>query len=890
MATLLRTLLGNGSSDTDHAGEMRAVLDELRQERGHCEALVKSARASVTRFQELGEPLARTGTDMDRISQRLGGLEQRLGDFERLAAHIQTLDENAERVAQRQRQADVRLARTVETTRQVETLLEELTRKVDLALELKEQLGSFLGMETPFRQLQSDAESLRGQVAGTTERLSRMREQHERIVDAHGAAQAKLDAFDRRHEELARAVQDKERRLGGIEQALAGMQDVQLTVDDAKQRLGTLKALGDYVAQKTSALQAQRDAVERALARAEALDAAMHQIDAGVQRQQENAQALSALQQQVDTLQSVSAEVLQRSAEMEQVKEETGEQVRTLRSELAAASAEARRSVERFEFESRGIEGVSHRIADLRSAVSELEARFAEVSESRQLTAELHGQVTAIASQIEAISAEVGRLDGQTEQVQALRRDLDEVTRAAAMAAERTARIEEARPAMEAALRDLEQLRGAHALVTDTLERTQYAGAELSRLRDEQTGTRSWLVGVDATVRELGESVGELRKIAPTIEFVQGQVKRVNESLSGIESRREVVEDMQRRMAEMATLGGTLEERGRELQSRMEAAEQRFVGLAAHSEEAERLGSNVATLTASLQETENDVRNVGRSLVALHSRCESIETLAERTQALRQEIEQRQHALDEAARDLQRASELRQQAAASAQELDERARQLSAALAAAERQADRVGGQAQQLEERAGGLRLVEKRLGEFEERLARWELVDQEVARSLEQIAARQATVDTLQADIDRLAAVAENTAANVRTITSAQREIDESRALVDELMTRLGEVRDTSGALDERRRQLGQAEARLARADALLIDVRSSIQVLQAQKVVIDQAVEKAGSLEFLLRQAEAMIRGLRDERDMTTRLRAAVSTTQDDEDGEATIARAG
>ena len=53
------------------------------------------------------------------------------------------------------------------------------------------------------------------------------------------------------------------------------------------------------------------------------------------------------------------------------------------------------------------------------------------------------------------------------------------------------------------------------------------------------------------------------------------------------------------------------------------------------------------------------------------------------------------------------------------------------------------------------------------------------------------------------------------------------------------------------------------------------------------MDQAVEKAGALRFLLKQAETMIETLREERDMTTRVRAAVSAVSSEhgENGNAT-----
>jgi DNA repair exonuclease SbcCD ATPase subunit len=151
---------------------------------------------------------------------------------------------------------------------------------------------------------------------------------------------------------------------------------------------------------------------------------------------------------------------------------------------------------------------------------------------------------------------------------------------------------------------------------------------------------------------------------------------------------------------------------------------------------------------------------------------------------------------------------------------------------------------------------------------------VDQDVNRSLEQITTRQNTVKTLRNDLDRMFTMAEKTSTEVRTITAAHREVEESRALLDDVMARLSEISDTETALDERQRQLHKAEERLARSEGLLGEVRSGLEALQGQKAIIDQAVEKAGSLKFMLKQADAMIEGLREERSMTANVREAVA----------------
>ncbi|MGH8897363.1 MAG: hypothetical protein ACRDZ4_10160 [Egibacteraceae bacterium] len=257
-----------------------------------------------------------------------------------------------------------------------------------------------------------------------------------------------------------------------------------------------------------------------------------------------------------------------------------------------------------------------------------------------------------------------------------------------------------------------------------------------------------------------------------------------------------------------------------------------------------------------------------------------MEVLAERTKTLRKEIEQRQHAVAEVTKDLAKATELRQEAADAAQHLDDMVKELRGAISKTETRASDLSELSTQLEGRATDLMNVEKRLNVFEGRLTQWDKVDHDVTRSLEAIVARQGTVGALQADLDRMFTMAEQTAVDVREITAAHSEIEGSRELLKEVMGRLQEVRDTASTLEERKRQMSKAEDRLARAEGLLADVGSSLDALQGQKTIVDQAVEKAGSLQFLLKQAEVAIEGLREERRTTGLVRSAVAVGHDDE----------
>jgi len=873
--SLLKNLLGSNTKDEQFAEEMRGVLQQMQQERTRCENLTEGVRTAGDRLQELSEPITKVGQDVDGMLERLGELESRFQAMVQLTNRLQELDERAETLTSSHTKASEEIQKAAGDAEQIRTIFEELKEKVDLATDLKDRLETFLEVEKPFALLRGEADNVRSHVEGTGERMNRLREQHDRLLVAHDTALSKMEALDRRRDDLSRDLQDKEHRVSAVEESVRTMDGVQHTVSDLERKIATLRALGETVSQKAAALDAQREAVERALAQAESLERAMRQIDTGVRQQQENEKTLRKLNDGVTSLASLHETVLERSSEISQLQRDTETQVRATRQDLGTLTDQTKKAVERFEFESRGLESVNQRVVDLRAALTDCETRVQGVATATHTADELTSQTRALAAHVQTLSEEVGRVDIEFERLNAIRRDLDSTEQLAKVASAEVARFVEARPQLEAGLRELNELSGANALVKDSLEQVKLTHEEITRVRDSQSETRTWLAGVEQSVAELKDKVGELNQIAPTVEVVQRQAKLASESVAALELRREFVDDLLRRMADLGSLTARLEERDRQLQARMETAEQQLVGLSAHATEAERLSQSINTLTSNVSEAGRRAEDVGKTVATVAARCESVEALAERTRALGPELEQRHNAIREATENLEQASELRKDAADAAQQMKDQAKKLSAALENAGEKVHAMGALTQELEERASRLQSVEKRLASFEDRLMKWDSIETMLERSLEQLAVRQGTVETLRADFDRMFTLAEKTVGSVREITAATREVEESRKLLAEVQGRLGEIKDSAKALDERKRQMAKAEERLARAEALLVEVRSGVESLEAQKAIVDQAVEKTSSLRFLLKQADARISDLRDERDLTSRVRPTPTT---------------
>ena len=231
----------------------------------------------------------------------------------------------------------------------------------------------------------------------------------------------------------------------------------------------------------------------------------------------------------------------------------------------------------------------------------------------------------------------------------------------------------------------------------------------------------------------------------------------------------------------------------------------------------------------------------------------------ERIRLLGQELEQRQGALDKATEHLTQASRApagvgRDGAAAGGGHAADRHHRCSKA----EQQAGGLDRLAGELETRADALKTVERQLTHFEGLLGQWESAQAEAAEALEQTLARQGAVEALEAQVKHVFDLAERAVEHAQTIGSARAaEIEETRAAAagDPGPAQVGRGVALHG-FEARERQLERAEQRLARAEALALEVRSTVESLQAQRAVVEHVMERSGALTFQMKQAEALV----------------------------------
>jgi len=850
----LKNLLGHDVKMEELPAELRAVLTQLRHERANLEAATVKAHDAAQQLAQIQQPVA----EAQRVVLEL---QTRIKALERLVPVLATLDQETETVSRTQRHTEKKLDQMADDAKGIHAEIEQLRGALDAAFALKSDVQDLIELSKGLKPLRTDADALTGQLRDLSQGFDRTRQRHDELQRAGEAAASRLQILEEHQHQLQASVASSQTRITGFDQAFAHLTQAAADAAETRHQLGTLKALADYVTQKVAALEEQREVVDRALGQADHLSGVMRDIDDKIAQHQEHARTLGEVSTRVVELQAQHADLIARTRDLSSGHEGIAQSDRELRGRLSALRDDVQRTVKRFELEHEGLNAVEQRIIGLRGALSDLETRFQALDESGRIIGDVRSRADGLAAQVGHIADQVAELEPQAAGIASLRVDADRLAQTVESITERTLRLEKTQPTVDAVLADFVSLKGTHEAVRDAAERLRVTEGEIARARDGQSQTKTWLDGVTASVDGLREELAKVEALKPTVSAVRSEAERLSQSVTQIESRRELVQQLHERMSDLTGSAAQLEERTRGIGIRMDSTDERFQALVAHADEAARIEKLVPSVLGSVEQAERRIGEIDGTIRSLETRAQSVERLSEETAALGREIEQRRVALQSATEHLERASELRAEAGHIAQQLEERARQLNGTLVGATDRTAALGATIEELEGRAGNLRFIQKRMTQFEERLAKWHATEEQLTRALDQAANRQATVDALQTDLHRLFEVAEQTVDHVRSIAGAKEQVSETQAMLVNVLDMVHQARDAATGLDQRKRQVEQAEERLARVEALLADMESSLDSLNGQKAFLDQVIEKAGALEYYAKQAEGLVTLLRE-----------------------------
>ena len=861
----------NGSVETYPTGQ-GAARGSGATDASTLEPLVARAEHALEQLKALGsgEPMAR----LEALEQRLAALAKGVAAAERLTTELTAAQARADHLKAASEQISARVAESNAEMERVRADAAALGTKLDAALALREEIDRADAVRQQLGELRGQTDAFVVQMRDLGGNVARLRSVHDDVLRADKHAAARLDLVDQRLQSVDTKMDNVEQRAVSAQQALEASLRLAAGLPDAQHQLAVLKVTADQVTQKMAVLEQHRDALDRVTAQAANIVGLRAELDTAARRQEEHARTLNTVEAKLGELQAAHVPVLARCEEITNTQRRLEEAEREATRTLDNLREEMRSSSERFELGTRSLDAVSERIAELRGGVSDCEQRLTTMNSLAGRVAAIEGNAGALAAQVSTVSDDVNRIATQAEKLRAVRDDVGDLDRTLREMRERVERVEEARPLVSEVASELGELRGAHEAVRDGLEQIRVAQVEMTRLRDRQAETDTWLAESDQKMSTLRGQVVELEGLRPSVETLRREVDHVTAALDMVQVRGQAAESLHRRMSELESLLEQLSSRSETAAQRMDAAEVRFTELSRQAGEAKRVAETIDTVVATVDGADRRLRTLSGTVEGLEARAKDLDGLDDRVRVLGSELEQRQAALERASENLARASEARREAAEAAQHLEEVSRNVGAQLSSAETRANSLADLAHELDGRVASFGDLEQRVTRFEAILGRWEIAQTNATRALEQISARQAMLDALEGQIRHVSEIAEQTAEGVRTIAAARREVDDTRRFLETTRSQLQSTTEGMRDFESRKRQVEELERRLVRAEALAGDVQSTIETITAQRSLVDQVLERSGTLAFQMKQAEALAEALRSECAMATQLRTAIA----------------
>ena len=384
-----------------------------------------------------------------------------------------------------------------------------------------------------------------------------------------------------------------------------------------------------------------------------------------------------AIEAKIQEIHGIQTKVITRSEELQATSLQNEHTHQVAKQALIDLREQMRKSSESFELENRGLHAVSERVADLRNAVKECEARFAMLDAASQGAAAVQAQVRALGEQSTQLSTELSQITEDTNRLAALRQDVERIGAVTEDVTSRMDRINQLKPDVDDAMQSLIALKGAHELVADGLERMRVAYEEMTRLRESHADVQGRLSTSDAWIRKVEAETKELAAMEPEVARIRDEIEQVKGAMAEIAARRESVAEIGKRIDEVGSTGMTLAERMKGLESRIDGADSRFVRLAKKSDQAEQVAEMINGVVESVAEADRRAGAVDASVRALENRTSQLDEIEGRIRMLGQELEQRRGALDKASEHLTQATQLRKQSAETAHRLEEVSRTIS---------------------------------------------------------------------------------------------------------------------------------------------------------------------------------------------------------------------
>lgn len=604
---------------TERTDKMRERLDELDdterttlEEFGALRAEVETALERVTTSSRDFEKI---GGQVDEMRELVGGLEEQFaalsetghvvervrGEVDTLAARLLGIAEGTENLAELETRlsqvhtvnADLR-ARTVEladryqeieegTRTAVEELrevrtgaatsakvveesrrdLDAIRRGIEAAMaevsELDSRLGAFEASKELVAEIQIQADDLSRRMRILVSEDGKIAQCETRLADLKAFQTELLDQSARiaeRQEQLDRGAGTARKLLSGlsddVQENVAQVAIVSGSVDDVRNRVDELHQAFEEVETRLDRLGQTRQQLDEVDTKASRLSERLLDLADGEG-------GLTELQERLNEFQAEQADLLVRWQAVVTRQQEAESGAEAVRRELAGIHAEIGKTEARVGDTHGEIDAANERIETLVQNIADWESKLAGLAESREAIVDMRHEADDLGARLAAIGDDCEEVRRNAARLRRFGREIDRIGGIVKKVEERVVQIEEARAELDNVTGKIDELKQTSDSTQTALKQARSVNEEIARMRDDQTSTEKWFGELTESLESLHRRADELNELAPKVRTVRAEAERINAAAAAIETRKEYLDEIDRRLAELASLGQRLE-------------------------------------------------------------------------------------------------------------------------------------------------------------------------------------------------------------------------------------------------------------------------------------------------------------------------------------------
>ena len=851
--------------------ELQKLLERVVEEREALDQWLQLVSAA-------GERLEAQRAQTDAIEARVGGIAGKVTDLEEINRRVDQVLSRIDRMERKQGEADEQSEVIARRVRDAETTTASMTRSLDQAHVLKAELEAQTGAEGPVTQMRKEGGALREQFLQFQHDVLQVRDTLASLQQVRDAALGDIAGMRAEVLRLKDTTGETELRLEDMGRVVRDVQKVDELSTRTRRDMEALSALADRVTQKTTAVEAQRELVERVGAQSTRLTELAWDLDARIKRMDERGREWKKAERKADEIREMLGKIEGEVTRADGLWREAAGTTQQAGEQLEATRRRLDEAVARLGAERGDVETLTRRLADLRNDIGEVEQRQVGLAQADQRAREAQGRADEVSIRVETLLAEFTRLENLGERVLAADNVVERVARDAQLLDGRLSALAARAPELEQLRGEVDRLSAAHGAVEDATGRLTGARGELDRAVETVGAARADAAVLRARLDGLEQQAAALEPLGPELTRTTRLAERIIGQLDATQRREEFVQGLDRRLDALGALSADVAERQRRFEEgraaiddaerrlaglvdRLRDVDQRFATAGERAQAADAVADRLVQVEHGVTSATDQMASLARDVEVTRRKHAEVESLAERADEMLRTITEREAALSGAIKQLEQATYLRADAVKAVGDVGDRVRQLETAV----RSADAEAGRLTHFEEKLTELARAEERLGVL---VGEWR--------------SREDTMAAFRTDIERMRASTEQTRSEIASIADAQDSVEATRRRLDDLLERASESEQLATRLDERVARLSKVESELARVDGLLGDARASLETLHGERATLEFLVEKAGKLAVESRQAEALITALKEERDRVQRVAEGLRELRDERAG--------